>query len=195
MSGIEYFGNNQALPSYLHCLFKPQLWGKLCCGTWGTPRPCCSTCSSHPGVSVCKGGAGLGATFQGAVRLCLLTEHPGEHARGCRIDGPARTQQTPCGPVQGIPWRRHSTEGRCPGLCKHIWPSLRHFSVTKSTKDIFKPSFPLQEMVYVQKGSCLPVFSVLARLQGSSNSQIESSIIQRSVAQDLATVFTTVITK
>ena len=29
-----------------------------------------------------------------------------------------------------------------------------------------KPPLPPQEMVYVQRGSCLPVFSILALLQG-----------------------------
>ena len=29
-----------------------------------------------------------------------------------------------------------------------------------------KPPLPPQEMVYVQRGSCLPVFSIIALLQG-----------------------------
>lgn len=49
------------------------------------------------------------------------------------------------------------------------------YRVNKEQFFFFKPPLPAQEMVYVQRGSCLPVFSILAFLQGFGlNIQIQS---------------------
>lgn len=167
-----------------------------CCGIWGMLRPCCSAlCSCPRGSSVLRIGTGFGATLQGAVWLCFLTKCPGKHACGCWINNPVRTQQTACGPIQGIPWGRHSTEGQCPGLCKHIWPSLRHFSVTKPTKDIFlSPHFLSRKWCMFRKEAAF-LFSPYGHSYKVFLTSILSLPSYKEVWLRTWTVFATVITK